>query len=417
MPKIAPWLVIAFVLGSALILAAACSGDGEGNKEPPSPTTAPTPTSNPTTTPEPTATAKEHLLGVFVVRTDGSGEPVKVADDGFVAGWSPDGTLVAVSTLDPDQSGCNGVVPALCFRELSVVRADGQGEAVDLGDAQWATWSARENKLLFYRFARPKGTIVSTEIIVADATTGQTTTLASVGPELSAGPRWSPDESHILFGFGSGVYVVPADGSQAPVRLADGNALESDWSPDGRNIVYSWGGEIYTVAADGSGSPRHFVIGHRPYWSPDGSRIVYVARTLPTAEIWLLDPVTGESEKLVDGDLPYGPSEPVWSPDGSLLLYNRSGAIYSLELGGDAPPNKLADGWFPDWSPDGKRLAFTRGFDRDDGAPIKSQLFAVDADGSGLTLLADNLTRACVTFAWSADGQRIAFSSFYCPLL
>lgn len=367
-----------------------------------------------TVTPEATPAPPEHLLGVFVVTADGSGAPVKVAEDGFVEGWSPDGTMIAVSTLDSDQSGC-GVAPKACFRELSLARADGQGEALNLGDAQSAIWSARENKLLFYRFARPKGTVVATEIDVADVMTGQTTTIASVGPELSGGPRWSPDESRILFGFGSGLYVVPSDGSHEPVRVADGNILESDWSPDGTTIVYSWGGEIYTAAADGSGEPRHLLTGHRPDWSPDGSRIVFVARSLPTTELRLLDPVTGETEKLYDIGLPVEYPTLVWAPDGSLLLYNGSGAIYSLARGG-APPEELANGWFPVWSPDGKRLTFTRGFDREDGAPVKSQLFVSNADGSGLTLVADNLTRNCVTYAWSPDSKRIAFSSFYCPL-
>lgn len=113
---------------------------------PPSPTAYPT--VPPTAGAEPTATATapeatpaplEHPLGVFVVAADGSGEPLKVADDGFVEGWSPDGTLIGVSTLDADQSGC-GVAPAACFRELSLVRADGQGQPLSLGDAQFPTW-------------------------------------------------------------------------------------------------------------------------------------------------------------------------------------------------------------------------------------------------------------------------------------
>lgn len=409
---------------------------------PPSPTPFPTPP--PSTTPEPTEVAltttpapPEHLLGVFVVAADGSGEPLKVADDGFVEGWSPDGALIGVSTLDPDQSGCM-VAPAACFRELCVVRADGQGQAVSLGDAQVPMWSARENKLLFYRLVRGPFTtasghtftgITAKEICVADAATGATTVLASNGPitrvdgetvttvgSYGDWPRWPPDESRVLFGFGSGLYVAKADGSQAPARVADGNIYEADWSPDGQQIVYSWGGEIYTVAADGSDSPRKLVIGHQPDWSPDGSRIAFIAKTLPTTEIWLLDPATGESDKLVDVGLPNVSPTLVWSPEGNVILYVAAGAIYCIAPEGDAPPRKLADGGWPVWSPDGKRVAFTRGFDRPDGAPLKSQLFVVNADGSGLTLLADDLTRSCVTYARSPNSQRIAFSSIYCPL-
>ena len=404
------------------------------------PTAGPEPTEvAPITTPEATPAPPEHLLGVFVVSADGSGEPVKVAEDGFVVGWSPDGTLIGISTLDPDQGGCM-VAPSACFRELSVVRADGPGQPLSLGDAQDPQWSHTENKLLFYRFAREPFTtssgrtftgIVAEEICVADAATGQTTVLMSNGPitkvegetvtiarSAITPPRWSPDDSRVLFGFDGALYVAAADGSQPPAKVTDSNTSKANWSPDGQQIVYTWEDETYSVAGDGSEPPRHLATGNRPYWSPDGSRIAFIPKAPSTPEIWLLDPTTGESEKLVDGDLPYTAPKSVWSPDGSLLLYNqRDGAIYIVAPTSGAPLTKLADGGSPVWSPDGMRVAFVRGFDGPDGGPIKSQLFVVNVDGSGLRLLVDNLTRWCVTYAWSPDSQRIAFSTYTGPLL
>jgi Tol biopolymer transport system component len=67
--------------------------------------------------------------------------------------------------------------------------------------------------------------------------------------------------------------------------------------------------------------------------------------------------------------------------------------------------NRSADDAFPDWSPDGTKIAFES--DRDG----KYEIYVMNADGSGQT----NLTREPQTDdeapAWSPDGTRIAFHS------
>ena len=67
---------------------------------------------------------------------------------------------------------------------------------------------------------------------------------------------------------------------------------------------------------------------------------------------------------------------------------------------------KAAEG-DPAWSPDGRRIAFRR-YDGQLGSIGNSDLFVVNADGSGLRRLtrgAENLR----WFAWSPDGRTIAF--------
>jgi Tol biopolymer transport system component len=440
-----PWLLL-------LVSAALMACTSQEQVEPPSPSATavvaqPTATAFPTRTPAPSPTlfpprpptatpeateaalsetpttpvAPEHLLGVFVVPADGSDQPLKLADDGFVAGWSPDGALVAFTMLHPDQTGC-GVVPAACFGMIFLVRADGTDQPTKLADGNAPAWAPGTNRLLFYTLTRGELTtwqgdtypaIVGRDVYVADLTSRRTIALASdrsTEPLSSGGVcSWSPDGSHVLLGYGN-LYVVKADGSEPPLKIADGSTSELDWSPDGKRIVYSWGGYIYTVPTDGSEPPQQLAIGHQPYWSPDGSRIAFIAKTLPTSEIWLLDPETAEARKLVDGRLP------VWSPDGSLMLYQADRSIYVVDPEGSAAPTKLGDGDSATWSPDGERVAITRTIEPSEGIPGASQLFVVNADGSGLTLLLDNLTPWCVTYAWSPDSQRIVFSSIYCSL-
>jgi len=199
------------------------------------PSASPEPTeAAPTTTPEATPAPIEYLEGIFVVAADGSGAPVKLAEDGEVHGWSPDGTLIAVTTLDPDQSGCN-VSSQSCFAEISLIRADGQGRPVSLGSGSSPQWSADGKRLLFYRLIRgpiddptghPYTGITAKEVCVADATTGETTVLASVGPAaLFGNPTWSPDETRVFFHFGE-----PGD----PSLYVEGGRLRAAGQTGGR---------------------------------------------------------------------------------------------------------------------------------------------------------------------------------------
>jgi TolB protein len=57
---------------------------------------------------------------------------------------------------------------------------------------------------------------------------------------------------------------------------------------------------------------------------------------------------------------------------------------------------------FPDWSPDGKRIVFSKNV----GPAL--ELFTVRADGSGLKRLT-HTGQVCTPAAWSPDGQWVSF--------
>jgi Tol biopolymer transport system component len=97
------------------------------------------------------------------------------------------------------------------------------------------------------------------------------------------------------------------------------------------------------------------------------------------------------------------------------------GSLYALAPEVNGPPTMLGEvdgimSWpdmDPVWSPDGKRIAFRGIVPASGDAPGGHGLVVVNADGSGATLLAEDLA-GCVNYDWSPDSQQIAFSSTRC---
>jgi Tol biopolymer transport system component len=108
---------------------------------------------------------------------------------------------------------------------------------------------------------------------------------------------------------------------------------------------------------------------------------------------------------------------PDFSPNGSQMCFTRQSStpqqppsgIYVMDIDGSDPILLYEDDYGLmkcDWSPDGKKIAFTTDMDY----PSDPEVYVINADGSGLT----NLTRNSAVDtdpAWSPDGTKITFAS------
>ncbi|HKC04155.1 MAG TPA: S9 family peptidase [Sphingomicrobium sp.] len=193
-----------------------------------------------------------------------------------------------------------------------------------------------------------------------------------------------------------------------------------------------------------------------PQISPDGRTIAYVRKSNDImtdnarSAIWVVDVATGQQRPLLTG--PNSFSSPRWSPDGSRLAYVASGDggaqlyVRWIAANTSARVTGLPDG--PDsvvWSPDGRRIAYSM-FVPDDGpklgqAPDKpegakwadplqiidavtyrfdgagyfkpgyNQIFWVPADGGASNQLTFGPTNAGAQVSWTPDSRAVLFSA------
>jgi len=217
------------------------------------------------------------------------------------------------------------------------------------------------------------------------------------------------------------------DGSRTYWDSQPPGMTDAAWSPDGTRVVFvaDWDGddEIYVMNSDGSEIIQltfNNADDGQPAWFPEGSQIVFASMRDPIPgyegpppEIYLMNVDGSGQTRLTNNNI--SDHSPSWSPDGNKIAfssfhfsYEKGSRINTINPDGseitllvDLPGDDLG----PEWSPDGSRLVFFSQF------PRTTSIFLVNADGSGLKQLTVGGDTHHDPF-WSPDGKWVVFASY-----
>ena len=196
------------------------------------------------------------------------------------------------------------------------------------------------------------------------------------------------------------------------------------FSPDGKLIAFRSDRKpagIYLMESTGENVRRISDFASHPSWSPDGKKIVvsseyssvHTAHTIPSSSLWIIDVETSEKRKLeTRGDAIF----PQWSPNGDRIAFwfvkdGKLGDIATIPVEGGEPvvvaPSDASD-WNPVWAPDGKHLYFVS----DRNGNMSMWRIQID-EKTGKTLSSAELiptpSKYSRHIAFSRSGRRLAY--------
>jgi len=216
------------------------------------------------------------------------------------------------------------------------------------------------------------------------------------------------------------VYVMNADGT-AQTRLTNNSVYDGMpyFSPDGTRIVFAstrdGNYEIYTMNIDGTNVNRltnNSALDLTPKWSPDGAKIVFGSHRDGNSNLYVIDADGNNLQALTTN--PGNDGGPDWSPTGDRIAFysDRGGNrnVYIMKSDGSNAvkvTNLSHDNYQVDWSPIGDQLAFvTESYSQGMGYDI----CIIDTNGTNLQRITSHWGHDEFP-EWSPDGSRIAFGS------
>lgn len=276
---------------------------------------------------------------------------------------------------------------------------------------------------------------------------------------MDSAPVWDPDGRWIIFGggpsgvYGPSIYLVTTDGTQlrrivrepkvsyvrdSRYRLelitsldltADGTQLLyatcKTHIPESGTVGYQRDRDLYEISLVRLDLGTHTRLreGNFPVWSPDGTRIAFVAARGGSAQsvVYTMAADGSNVQRLWPPRNGSADFPPRWSPDGTQLAFTVAEsdgyAIYTVNADGTGM-RRLADAASnPSWSPDGERLAYLNHDAR------HAALYTMASDGGDVRKIRPNvgyhgrisgagpvLARWIPFVAWSPDGSRILYS-------
>lgn len=374
------------------------------------------------------------------IKLAGPGEPIRLTNDPAndeQPAWSPDGQSIAFLRFRSEIHADIFVMPALGGGERKVASVNLQGRS-DLSTSAYG-WSGNLNwtpdgQWLAFGGAPSDGVVPGIWLVAVNSAQQRRLTTVSPPDFGEWAPTFTRDGRYVAFirerTLGTSIaYVMPlAQLAPAgpPQRLSTEGAsiLSLAWKPDGSGLLMSSAGHfglsrMYSIpfrpgrsAARGDMKLLPFGERARGITVASNGRIVYAAQYRDT-NLWRTSVgLKGEQPHVRIAASTLDDQTPDYSPDGKRLAFasTRSGAqeIWLANADGSNPKQVTFTGGpqcsNPRWSPDGRFILISS---RREGT---ADLFLLDAATGELRRITDH-PDAELEARWSRDGSTIYFGS------
>jgi Tol biopolymer transport system component len=278
-------------------------------------------------------------------------------------------------------------VPALGHTAIYTANPDGSHQQQLYSDGSFPNWSPDGSQIEFGTGCFDGTETCAATIADLDSGTFRQLRWPDPGLEIDCG-AWSPDGQRLVCsGFGvtdpsrNGIYTIRSSDGGGLTRITSNPGGEDDggeFSPDGKRIVFLRVDEsgntvgVFVVKLNGSGLRQITPPGFIPpditepgdpqslSWSPSGNKILFVSSIDPSHRlaIWVVRPDGSGLHQV-----------PITPACGGAFSDPRSVSCFS-----------------PSWSPDGTKIVFTR----ISANGTQQNIYTVNADGSGLTRVANS---------------------------
>lgn len=258
------------------------------------------------------------------------------------------------------------------------------------------------------------------DIWVYDLQSGENEQLTTGLGDSFSQPVWSPDSSRIAFvGKDRIIYVIyVATGQIGGVdQLTEEGDFTLDWSPDSSSLAYTARGMIvlYNATLHEASEVRQSGASDVG-WFPSGGELLFQAPDEAGVSQLFRCEITGTNKQQLTNNTGGPLQHARLSPDGMYALYTTPGASVSIIKTVEISTGKVfeveggpeAKNYFPEWSPDSLKIAYSATAFEDKG--YYSQIRSVDRHGQNdqVSALADCFS---TPVTWSPDGEAIAYLS------
>lgn len=213
---------------------------------------------------------------------------------------------------------------------------------------------------------------------IVDADGAETRSITTGKGALS--PAWSPTGESVVYTVlgNAGTQVEELEVRTGHTRrisqIRAGLNITPVYQPGGNAILYSQGTgngtDLVLTNLDSSGT-RRITVGRgtdntSPSYSPDGHQIAFISGKSGQPQVYIMD-ADGSNVQLLTpyraGVRSYRAS-PDWSPDGRAVAYEQQNGnfqIWTIDLRDRAPKQLTSEGENedPSWAPDGRHIVFT----------------------------------------------------------